>query len=292
MTIQKVLVLLGILAVGVMGIGSVRNVLLVSLCAGILVAIGALHRIPREVLWVSDAKNTSIAQRLRNLLNPPTSWANWSSGEKKESIRAFAPVFMGATLVVSIIMQVDVWVIASMLDIKDVGIYNAATRVALPLSLLLASIETALWPRVASAHSSISTETLTKRVVFVGILGLGIGFAYAFTVPRLVPILFGAGYAGGIDVSTVLCLRFAFSLFVNPLHMVGYNFGLAPLYLAINILQLVAIVVLNIFFIPIFGILGAAVALLINDVLGFCIVLPAFLIKVRRKRMLKICEVE
>ena len=86
--------------------------------------------------------------------------------------------------------------------------------------------------------------------------------------PSLVPIIFGSEFSRGESLGRVLCFRYSLSFLVNPVHMVGYYFELVKFYWLVNLLQLSVVVLMILLLVPAIGAMGAALALVANELVG------------------------
>jgi O-antigen/teichoic acid export membrane protein len=107
-----------------------------------------------------------------------------------------------------------------------------------------------------------------RQCALVGAAGL----VYAITVPLLAPFLFGTRYAASVLVGQLLCVRFVIAILICPVAVVCYTLGFVRIYWIVNLVQLVAVVAANVILLPRIGLLGSAIALIINDSVGFIVV--------------------
>ncbi|MCC6398101.1 MAG: hypothetical protein IT282_13895, partial [Bacteroidetes bacterium] len=94
------------------------------------------------------------------------------------------------------------------------------------------------------------------------------GAVYAIFAPMLAPFLFGKEFEGSTLLGQILCLRYAFAMLVAPVGVIGYSLGMVRIYWMINLLQLVAVVLINVLFLPVVGPIASALALLVNELIG------------------------
>jgi O-antigen/teichoic acid export membrane protein len=123
---------------------------------------------------------------------------------------------------------------------------------------------------------------MMSKVFKISLVFFSAGLIYAIFVPRLAPALFGVKYIDSIKIGQLLCLRYCLSLIINPLHMMGYNFGLVKIYWLINLIQLIFVVIVNILLLPLYGPIGAAIALIVNELIGLFLILPLILRKLSK----------
>lgn len=172
-------------------------------------------------------------------------------------------VFVGlVSLCAALINRLDFLMLERMTDMTQVGLYAAAYRVtntaeALPL-IIMASVYPLL-SRYKNDPERLRRIYQQSLLTLAG-LGLSAGIAVTALAPFIVRLLFGGGYEGTTAALRVLiwssvCV-YAFLTSTNLLIGVGRERGLLVLYAigaALNFL-------LNLLWIPRFGIVGAALA--------------------------------
>jgi len=98
----------------------------------------------------------------------------------------------------------------------------------------------------------------------------------------LIPFLFGSKFSSAVLLSQLLCLRFCVAIVTCPLGVVGYSLGLVGRYLVVNLVQLVAVLAINVLLMPVMGVYAAAIALLVNEVIG-AILITAYIRRILKK---------
>ena len=91
---------------------------------------------------------------------------------------------------------------APAIAVPSTVVYSTATRTALPLSMVLGAITSALWPRVVSADPA-GTLRLLKRALSLGAVAAAGGVVYALLAPFVMPLLFGEAFATQTPVPVV-----------------------------------------------------------------------------------------
>jgi len=69
-------------------------------------------------------------------------------------------------------------------------------------------------------------------------------------------------------------------MIVCPLGIIGYNFGLVKFYWIVSLIQLAVTLVLNMYFLPVWGVAGAIAAWFGSDIIGMSLVVVAVVRKV------------
>jgi len=163
------------------------------------------------------------------------------------------------------IMQSDVWLMGCFLEKSDLGIYNVAMRFTLPLTIALGALSNALWPRTSGTKTPVH---LLKKVFGLTAMLSCFALIYSLFAPYLSSNLFGVAYEKSRLIGQVLCLRYSIAILVNPLVLIGYSFGLVRVYWIINSVQLLIVVLCMLSLLPVYGPVGAALALLIMELIG------------------------
>ena len=270
---QRIFFFLGIAVIAWCSAWSLTHVLYAQLLAGAAAAMAFLAMVPRRAIW----QKNEDGGRGGTFWKAPAVDQHVATHElDRQSVHGFAFYQMISTLTVLLTLQADVWLMGYFLDQEQLGIYSAASRFALPLTIVLGGLNTALWPRASALRTLSDTRRLLQKTFGVSLGIAAAGTAYSLAAPLLAPWLFGEAYSGGILIGQLLCLRTCLSILICPVGVVGYSLGLVRVYWLINVVQLALVVGLNVVLLPRLGPLGAAVALVANDLAG--LVLAGWLI--------------
>ncbi len=265
---QTLISLSGIFLLALFSYWSVEAVLVVGIIGGGIGTVIFMASVPLSSLFSrEDSKRGSYSSLLRS----PRVERTQDVVDTAEP-EAFALYFLASTILAIIILKVDVTLMGYFLSQEEVGQYGVATRFALPLAMILASINTALWPRASSAATLEAKKALLKKTLTMtsalSILVIG----YSIAAPLLTPYLFGTAYEKSVFIGQLLCGRFVLAMCASPLGAIGYSFGLVRFFWIINLIQLVCVILLNVLLLPRIGAVGAAVALLVNESISFVMV--------------------
>jgi len=263
---QALISFAGILLVAFFALWHVEFVILVSV---IVAAIGALAFItvtPKAAFFKFDTSWRSIHFKLRGALTPPAIKGGEPSALDSSSIRSFARFNFVDQMISVVALNATVWILGIFLVKSQVGIYAVAVYVTVPLSVLTTAVTTAFWPRVAAATTLGGNKNLLRRANLLTIVTVAGGLIYAVFAPLLIPFVFGAGYASGILIARLLCLGWCVLLLTLPISLVSLNFGAVRISWLINLLTLIIIVTVNVWLLPIVGLLAAASAFFIAQI--------------------------
>ena len=155
---------------------------------------------------------------------------------------------------------------------SDIGVYSAAARFALPLTIVLNGLTTPLFGRVRRPFMPCGIfEHCSKRLFFNSPvycrywihLQYSRSLAGSLAIWRSLPEW---------DTHWPIALpSICLSILICPVGVVGYSLGLVRVYWIINLFQLTLVVLIDLALLPRLGPLGAAIALVINEIVGFLI---------------------
>lgn len=168
---------------------------------------------------------------------------------------------------------VDKTMIGNMLkDMKEVGYYEQAQKIAKLLLTIITSLGTVMIPRMASTYQEKNYEKLFNymktTINFVWLLGCAITFGLIAVAPEFVPLFFGKGYG------PVVNLLYIFSFLVLAIglnNVIGVQY-LIPTkkenYYTISVVSAAIFnFILNIILINYIGTIGAAIASVLAEIL-------------------------
>jgi hypothetical protein len=265
---QTLISFAGIIIIAWLSIWSVQAILVATLVGAGIGTIAFLLMVPRAALATGTEGFLPSARRIRDLLRGPAQVI----GPAEPGVDAIPGVFAGFNLVsmvlAMIITRADVWMMGLLLPKHDLGVYNVASRFALPLAIILNAINAALWPRASGAKSLTETVAMLKQTFRLSFIVALCATAYALVAPLLAPVLFGEAYAGSRTLAQILSLRCALAILISPIGVIGYSLGMVRVYWWINMVQLAAVLAINFIFLPRIGPMASALALIANEIIG------------------------
>jgi O-antigen/teichoic acid export membrane protein len=182
---------------------------------------------------------------------------------------------MSSTTAFAVVLQrFDLILVGIVLGATDAGVYGAAVRAAIVMSLGLGAMNVAFAPIISRLHALDDPERLRRgvtrstRLIFVVTLIAGIAMIGAAT-PLLG--LIGSQFSEGADALRILCLAWVVNAAAasNTLLLMMTRYERAA-----AIITAIAVgvnIVLNLILIPLWGIIGAAVAMLGAQITRNCI---------------------
>jgi PST family polysaccharide transporter len=201
-----------------------------------------------------------IALRLSIRLKPDTAEAGLTAG------KFFIDVFpLGAAALLSALyFRIDVYFIQQWHGFQPVGGYNAAFRLVEGLRLLPAAVMAVTFPLLVQTRD---TELVRKIGGGLGLVGLALAVVCAAAAPVIIPFIYGEFYAYAAPAFAVLSLALPlfFLNYALTHQVIGWDGQRA--YLAIVVLALIGNVAANLLLVPSRGIVGAAIATVLTEVI-------------------------
>jgi O-antigen/teichoic acid export membrane protein len=257
--------LLGIVALWVFALWTPYAVVIVTTLATGIGALLFLAMVPKLAMWSHSDLSLFRLRSPISIIRYPHELLIQEGDLHVEQPGTFATHLFLQSLLVMTTLRLDYILLGIYRPAYDVGIYSIGTQLAMPLALLTGAITSSLFPKVSAARSSHSLRVLAIRALKMsGVACLG-AIIYSLIVPELAPVLLGERYRSSILIGHILCVRGCLTLLAAPLEVVGYGLGLAKSYVRLNIVQLVAVSAINFFYVPHYGAIVPALALIAND---------------------------
>ncbi|MEV1288073.1 oligosaccharide flippase family protein [Micromonospora sp. NPDC049679] len=159
-----------------------------------------------------------------------------------------------------------IWVDTLLLGVyatDDIGVYNVATRLVTVAIFVLAPINAAFGPYLASLHHQGRMDDVRRiyRAATGWVVRLSLpAFVVLLVFPEHLLRLFGGGFAAGAAVTVILAVGQLVNAATGPCGTLLNMSGRVVVNMADNLAALVLNVLLNLWLIPAYGIVGAAVA--------------------------------
>lgn len=182
----------------------------------------------------------------------------------------FSYPMMLTSSIIYLMGYLDTLIISNLMDNYHVGLYSAIVKLSLPLTFVSASLSGFLAPKIAQYYSKNQLGQVRKlyrsSIFFLFSTGLCILLVYFFYGKEILGV-YGKEYVGQIKPFYIyLCSSFLSGALFGP---IGYFLVLTDhqkQFLVILAISLVLNLVLNLILIPLMGISGAAVAILVATV--------------------------
>lgn len=266
---QTLLSLTGIVIISLMSLWRLESVIIVTILAAAAGAVLFIFLVPKGTFI--DREETELMLQGRCKFWSVTD-ASVDGAPNAEPVGGFAGYMVLSSILVTLIMQADVWLIGYFLTKDQVGVYNVAARITQPLAMALGAVNTALWPRAAAAATVEAVGAMMRRTIRLCFAAAVAGMIYAICAPLLIPTVFGTAYGSSVYLSQLLGCRYVIAMLICPLGVIGYSLGLIRVYVITNLLQLLLVVWINCMLLPRFGPVGSAWALLANELFGSIVI--------------------
>ena len=170
-------------------------------------------------------------------------------------------------LVVMVYMRVDQIMIKNMIDEEAVGYYSAAVRLCEAWYFIPVTLCNSIFPAIVNAKN-VSTEFYNNRMqkLYDLLTWLAIGIAVPITIfsSQIIQLLFGNEFSSAAPVLTIYIWAgvAVFLGVASSQYLINEN--LTKLSFFRTLIGMILNVVLNIILIPLYGIIGSAIATLIS----------------------------
>ncbi len=187
------------------------------------------------------------------------------------------------TVIAAISARLDTFLTVRLLTTQDVGIYGAANQLVSAVPQIVGALGVVASPKFASfVNVKQMLEYLKKfQLMVIGLAVLGL-----FIIPLsfyVIPFLYGQEYLKSVLPFVILFLAMLTFLVSVPIHSsIIYFFGKPNIFVWVSIGHLLIVGILGYFLISNFGIVGAAITVLVGMIFNFLIPLGWLLIKIRR----------
>jgi O-antigen/teichoic acid export membrane protein len=174
---------------------------------------------------------------------------------------------MLSTVSILIYSRIDQVMIRHYLDVTAVGIYDVAVRLSDVWYIIPNVLITSLFPAIINAQKS-SPNLFRKRIQLCAALLIGLNLLIILPTnllaPHIIEILFGSAFIGTADVLTIYIwslIGFSLGQLMNT-YLIAENQILIYLYTSVS--TVIVNIGLNILWIPLYGVNGAALATLVS----------------------------
>lgn len=187
------------------------------------------------------------------------------------------------TIIAAISSRMDIFLNARLLTIQEVGIYGAASQLASIVPQLIGALGVVAAPKFAGFQKKSQMLTYFKKFqTFV----LGLAVLGTLAIPAsfyIIPLIYGSNYTGAALPFIILFLAMLVFLISVPLHnSIIFYFGKPQVFVWVALGHLLIIGFLGYLMISTYGVVGAAMTVLIGMVFNFLAPLIWFLRRIRQ----------
>jgi len=188
------------------------------------------------------------------------------------SIRIYITLFLSF-----LVLKVDVYFIEHFLGSKPLGIYSLAATLAANLILIIQVVIPLLIPKLATINNKIEKiKKLRNIVLYAFLLLAGINLVFMFFGEWLIVLVFGNKYLSSVPIFKILLLASSVLSLESILAQFYASIGKIKFLIYYWIVALLANLILNYFWIPLYEIEGAAWSSFISYLLMLILLLIKF----------------
>ncbi len=186
------------------------------------------------------------------------------------------------TIISAFSARLDTYLTAHLLNIKEVGIYGAATQLNQVMPQLVSAIGLVAAPKFASFQNNKQMLIYMKKLQVLVTCLCVIGILAIPVIIYLIPIIYGVNYAEAVTPFIFIFLAMLVFLFSVPIHnSIIFYFSRPDVFIWIAIGNLLIIGGLGYLLISSFGIIGASITVLVGTSFNFIYPLIWVMIKLR-----------
>jgi O-antigen/teichoic acid export membrane protein len=173
-----------------------------------------------------------------------------------------------AAVASTIFLSLDVVLLGHFRPAAEVGLYGAALALLAKFEVVQNAVLTSAFPEACRYRAKADLRAYVLRTLrLTGLATLGFLLLLPLAGP-LFAIFYGTAYAGAALPFVILLLGFAVGLNAQPAAFVLYPLERVRYIAAGDVLQLVIFTAIALWLIPLYGALGAALAVLLRQLLG------------------------
>jgi O-antigen/teichoic acid export membrane protein len=185
----------------------------------------------------------------------------------KSSLKSFFVL----TVIININLKLDILMLGFYRDASEVGIYSLADRVATSIAIFQMVMNQISTPSIARLHALNEKEKLQRMIVkiarWVAIVSLPVFFIILF-FGKWILSFFGPAFVQGQKALIIICIGQFIGIAFGP----GSNFSVTTknerLTIIFALVKMAVIILLNMIFTPIWGIVGTAIATAASIIVG------------------------
>ena len=178
---------------------------------------------------------------------------------------------MFSTAFAVIYARIDQLFIKSLIDVESVGIYDAAVRLSEVWYFIPNIILASLFPAIINAKTT-DLPRYYKRLKYIFglmlLLSLGIAIPGTLFAKQIILVVFGPAFIASFVILQIYIWSLVGSFINHALSQFLIAENYRKMIFTSTLIGMVSNVILNIIYIPIYGIAGAAIATLISYILG------------------------
>lgn len=231
-----------------------QRMTLINLIAGSVLLAGALLFVTGSFL----PKNIFSVRKTDSILS--------------RNLYHFSKWIMISSISVVLANNLDYYMLLWFRGAEAVGTYAAAWKLGYVFPILAGAMGTVLLPHVSSFETK---ERMKQYLTKAFRVTLPIAILTWVLIPiaqPLINLIFGSEYMPAIPVFKILIIAFSITIVINPLGLVVYSLNKPHYFSIMNLVQLAVTIIGNIVLIPIYGIIGPAITVLLTGIVAIIFV--------------------
>lgn len=182
------------------------------------------------------------------------------------------------SILATITSRVDLLYITKFLSVKDLGVYGLASQLVSVIPQIIFAIAASAAPKLSGMSSRVEAKAYLRKLQF---LSFGVALVILFAAPigfYILSLFFGKEYSNSFVPFMILTLANIIFLISLPSHQaIFYYFAKPKVFAIINSGNLVLTLILGLYLVPTFGLVGAAGLSLCSAI--FNLILPAYFVR-------------
>ena len=170
------------------------------------------------------------------------------------------PIFISTTVMIALLWA-DKLLLGIYVSEDNVGIYEISAKLAFLIGFNLEALNSILSPKISRAYAKGEIERMQADIGFTVRLSTGISILTLLGLILFSDLLlsfFGPEFARGKPVILIVCIGQMFNVLCGPVANIMQMTGYQSLLSRVIVIALIVNIGLNIWLIPIYGIIGAA----------------------------------
>lgn len=244
-----------------------------------LLALWLLHRMTVHAALVASLLATTATAALCFALvvrRDEVTW--WPRRDLFRPLLSFGARLHVGNVASIVTQRVDLLVLSIIVTAGSLGTYAVATSAAMVASLLPAAASYVLYPAFARQTSAALGGTLARLLLRGGLLTVLGGPVLVVVLPLAIPVLFGSGFRGAVQLTAVLALGYLLRGWTLILASVLRGAGRPFTASAGQAVELILLAALLFALVPRLGTMGAAAAVVVGATSSLSVLLVAALV--------------
>lgn len=187
----------------------------------------------------------------------------------------------GIDVLNTIASQVDQVLVIAFLNATDVGIYVVALNASRLINIVHTAVVTVVLPTAAGLDAEVVIPMVERSARVSTLVACSFGGCLALILPVAIPLLYGKAFANGVVVAQILCGEAVLSGLASVLAQSFMAIGRPGVVTVMQGVGLAVAVPMMWLLLPQFGLVGAALALLVSTAVRLILIAGSFPLALR-----------